>query len=107
MVGRISSIRVRKLPIWLALTFFLSVFAGWASYPTGAQADTCHTSNYSVGDQATIMDLNGGCSYIGVRHKYDPVWSMNTYWTAWHGGSADQYWTPRMPVLFLADTNAW
>lgn len=73
MVGRISSIRVRKLPIWLALTFFLSVFAGWASYPTGAQADTCHTSSYSVGDQATIMDLNGGCSYIGVRHKYDPV----------------------------------
>jgi len=37
-------------------------------------------------DYARITDTSGGCYQVGVRHKYNPAWSSNDYWTSWVAG---------------------
>ncbi|QZN85175.1 hypothetical protein [Cellulomonas sp. C5510] len=48
------------------------------------------------------------CQAVAVRHYYDPVWSANNYWTAWHGGQVmgHTYYTPDTPVYIKHSTQA-
>ena len=53
-----------------------------------------------------VMAIDVGCNYVAVRHRYDPEWSANNYYTAWVGGVSFYvaYYTPREPVLLWHET---
>lgn len=58
-----------------------------------AHAASCIIAKYTTtaGDYARTTDVSGGCSSVGARHRYDPVWSSNNYWTSWrYGGDVAQ-----------------
>ena len=68
-----------------------------------AAADPCVLGQYRsyTYDYARVTDVSGTCGTVGVRHKYDPVWSSNNYWTSWYyGGSSAQ--TPSTAELYDA-----
>jgi len=53
-----------------------------------AQAVSCVYAEYVSysADYARTTDVSGGCSKVGARHWYDPVWSANNFWTSWKYG---------------------
>lgn len=38
-------------------------------------------------DYARVTDANGLCESVGVRHRYSPAASSQSYWTNWVYGS--------------------
>lgn len=54
-----------------------------------------------------IVNYGDQCAYVGVRHRYDPVWSMNNYYTAWAGGPGHIYRDEEAPVLLFIQTEAF
>lgn len=70
---------------------------------TGAAAVIdCDTTIWNRDHRAYIKEVDG-CSYIAIRHKYDPVWSSLNYWTGWSGGYGSYYVTLRTPYLYLKE----
>lgn len=64
---------------------------------------TVQSGRVSVLDtHAAFVQSLGGCDWIGVRHRYDPVWSMNDYYTDWSSGSGmlggTTYYSSHAPV---------
>lgn len=73
-----------------------------------ASASSCDVrSGKTAGDSAWVMGMSQ-CQAVAVRHYYDPVWSANNYWTAWHGGQVmgHTYYTPDTPVYIKHSTQA-
>jgi len=85
----------------------LLVITGAVASSEPARAAECGVLSWDSNDQAFIVDYARNCSWLNVRHKYDPVWSFNNYWTSWYGGYGDAYNTPQNPVLYLVGTQAW
>jgi len=76
--------------------------------PVGsASAGDCGWYSRTVGDYSARVDKMGDCSYIGVRHYYDPVWSANNYWTAWKGGAGSSYTTANNPVVVFHEATGY
>lgn len=58
----------------------------FAVAPAGpAYAGSCEFSaGYTtVSDYAWTNKESGTCTGVMARHRYDPIWSYNNYWTAW------------------------
>ncbi len=73
-----------------------------------ANAVACSTSSGVGRDSAWISEGAGSsCTYIAVRHYYDPVWSASNYWTSWYGGSGSYYSTRETPVLIRYQTETY
>lgn len=70
-----------------------------------AEADGCDTYQFAstTQDFASISDSNNDCLEIGVRHRYDPVWSSNNYWTSWDYTYGTYARTPETPELLFGD----
>lgn len=80
-----------KLAVSAALA---SLFVVGSLTPASAVivGDCQATANaYAASDIARIRDLKKLCGYIAIRHEYYP--GGPAVWTAWNGGSADEYWT--------------
>lgn len=91
----------------LVVTLLLGGAAALSAAPPAAAAD-CNYFSEELGDHARVFrNSTSTCAYIGVRHKYDPVWSINNYWTAWYGGSGYSYSTPDQPVLYQVQTKGY
>lgn len=84
-----------------AVALFLGAGVTIATPASASSCDLYDKINY---DSAEIRDYGRSCSYIAVRHGYDPVWSNYNFWTAWYGGYGDWYNTPDTPVLFAVQT---
>ena len=53
-------------------------------------------------DYARVTDANGLCDSVGVRHRYSPGASSQSYWTGWvYSGNAAQ--TPSAAELSTAE----
>lgn len=97
--------RRRKLSAG-AVAVLLAACAQFASAET-ASASTCgpRSGGSTTFQAAWIQNTGGGCSYIAVRHRYDPVWSNYNYWTSWSGGfGAGPYYTQYNPEFLYYET---
>jgi len=66
---------------------------------------TVRSGGSSSTHSAWIYDPDSTCSWIRVRHRYDPVWSMNNFWTQWAGGSGNgPYYTASTAVYLYYET---
>lgn len=64
-----------------------------------AAATSCDWMSRTINSEQARVDRFSTCTYIGIRHYYDPIWSANNYWTSWYGGTGKSYTTPKNPVL--------
>ncbi|WP_282944537.1 hypothetical protein [Cellulomonas endometrii] len=93
--------RTRKSKLTIAgasaaagLLMALAVPAGTAS------AASCDWLSRTISDYSARVDEVGTtCSYLRIRHYYDPVWSGTNYWTNWVGGTGSSYTTANNPVV--------
>ncbi|WP_299932391.1 hypothetical protein [uncultured Nocardioides sp.] len=67
-----------------------------------AQALACSGSTGNTSEYARTIDGNGQCGTVKARHKYDPPWSANDYWTA-YDVDADVAQSARNSVAYLWD----
>ena len=71
-----------------------------------AQAAGCDVIAYRESHHGVIMEYGNSCSYIAIRHRYDPVWSANNYYTAWSGGAGSLYRDREDADLLFLQTQA-
>ena len=72
-----------------------------------AHAAGCDTITGSGDHYAYIQEYGNQCTWIQVRHRSDPVWSANNYYTAWAGGTGSYYRDERAPSLLWAEGYAY
>ncbi len=81
-----------------------------------AIAPTAHASGCTVRSGASytshtawVMGVSLACNYMGVRHRYDPVWSNSNYYTSWSGGYVEgtPYYSEYAPSLLWHETKYW
>lgn len=94
-----------------ALAAMLGLLAPLMAGPAADAYPTCATRSAKTtgADSAWIMAISGGCSFVGVRHRYDLPWSMNNYYTAWVGGTGwyVQYYSPNAATFLYYETMYW
>ena len=75
---------------------------------SASSASGCNTRSGTGNHSAWVMIIEG-CGYAAVRHRYDPVWSSNNYWTNWSGGSAlgQPYYTTYHPTLLYRSVRTY
>lgn len=71
-----------------------------------AQASGCDFIASRESHHGVIREYGNSCTYLAVRHRYDPVWSANNYYTAWSGGYGSEYRDREDPELLFLQTQA-
>lgn len=97
----------RKRVVSAIASMVLTASVGLAA-ASPVSASSCDVrSGKAEADAAWVMGYSG-CQYVAVRHRYDPVWSANNYWTAWSGGATMlvPYYTTNTPVYLRHSTQA-
>jgi polyisoprenoid-binding protein YceI len=86
----------------IALSFLAVVPT--AVSPSSAAAASCVASQYVSysSDYARTTNVSGGCTRVGVRHRYSPQAASNSYSTSWvYGANSAQ--TPSAAELSKAE----
>lgn len=110
MVTQPNALPRRCFRVMLGVTALL---AGLVAGATPAAADHgsggCGYSHglYTYSDYAYVSDGNNSCGTIAVRHRYDPVWSGNNYWTSWESTSGTYARSDKAAEAIYLDSNSY
>lgn len=94
-----------KGAVWLSGVASVLIAVTLVLIPTAANAASCtHRAGIDYqGHAAWSMPLKSGCTSY-ARHRYDPPWSGNNYWSAYRYNSIvgySAYTTPAAVALYF------